>query len=168
MYLFYAGITCGNFCIYCGKHALCGLLQDHSVDPDSCRGRNQTVTGSRMLPDISVIIRIVPDKTIHEFPCYSFVLGRSSCACGERDVCSVPDRSVVCMDEERQGERGSGRREIMEWNFWRRQLLMPHILLAAVLIGMFRFTNYWDFIIYFVVAGGTILFAQILSGSRER
>ena len=39
---------------------------------------------------------------------------------------------------------------------------MPHILLAAVLIGMFRFTNYWDFIIYFVVAGGTILFANII------
>ena len=27
--------SCGNFCIYCGKHALCGLLQDHSVDPDT-------------------------------------------------------------------------------------------------------------------------------------
>ena len=35
-----------------------------------------------------------------------------------------------------------------------KQLLIPHILLAAVMIGMFRFTNFWDFIIYFVVTGG--------------
>ena len=41
-------------------------------------------------------------------------------------------------------------------------LLMPHILLAGVLLGMFHWTNYWDFVIYFVVAGGVILFANIV------
>ena len=46
--------------------------------------------------------------------------------------------------------------------FWKKQLLIPHILLAAVMIGMFRFTNFWDFIIYFVVTGGVVLFTNIV------
>ena len=46
--------------------------------------------------------------------------------------------------------------------FWKRQLLIPHIILAAVMIGMFRFTNFWDFIIYFVVTGGVVLFTNIV------
>lgn len=39
---------------------------------------------------------------------------------------------------------------------------MPHILLAAVLLGMFQWTNYWDFVIYFVVTGGVVLIANII------
>ena len=46
--------------------------------------------------------------------------------------------------------------------FWKKQLLIPHILLVAVMIGMFRFTNFWDFIIYFVVTGGVVLFTNIV------
>ncbi len=30
------------------------------------------------------------------------------------------------------------------------------------LIGMFRLTNYWDFIIYFVVTGGVVLITNII------
>lgn len=47
-------------------------------------------------------------------------------------------------------------------DFWLKQLLMPHILLAAVLLGMFQWTNYWDFVIYFVVTGGVVLIANII------
>ena len=39
---------------------------------------------------------------------------------------------------------------------------MPQILFAAVLLGMFRWTNYWDFVIYFVVTGGVVLFTNIV------
>ena len=39
---------------------------------------------------------------------------------------------------------------------------MPHILLATVLLGMFQWTNYWDFVIYFVVTGGVVLIANII------
>ena len=45
--------------------------------------------------------------------------------------------------------------------FWKKQLLIPHILLAAVMIGMFRFTNFWDFFIYFVVTGTEIAFISL-------
>ena len=47
-------------------------------------------------------------------------------------------------------------------SFWKQMLLMPHILLVSLLLGMFHWTNYWDFVIYFVVAGGVILFANIV------
>ena len=39
---------------------------------------------------------------------------------------------------------------------------MPHILLASVFLGMFQWTNYWDFVIYFVVTGGVVLIANII------
>ena len=44
--------------------------------------------------------------------------------------------------------------------FWKRQLLIPHILLVSGMLGMFQWTNYWDFVIYFVVTGGTVLFTN--------
>ena len=43
-----------------------------------------------------------------------------------------------------------------------KQLLMPQILAAAMLLGMFHWTNYWDFVIYYVVTGGTVLFMNII------
>ena len=103
----------------------------------------------------------VPDKTIHEFPCYSFVLGDLHAhVVNVMFVLFLTGLLYAWMKSVREKEAVVERNHGV--NFWRRQLLMPHILLAAVLIGMFRFTNYWDFIIYFVVAGGTILFANII------
>ena len=103
----------------------------------------------------------VPDKTIHEFPCYSFVLGDLHAhVVNVMFVLFLTGLLYAWMKSVREKEAVVERNHGVD--FWRRQLLMPHILLAAVLIGMFRFTNYWDFIIYFVVAGGTILFANII------
>lgn len=61
-----------------------------------------------------------------------------------------------CADE-RSSDHEAGPETVLE-----KQLLIPHILLAAVMIGMFRFTNFWDFIIYFVVTGGVVLFTNIV------
>ena len=103
----------------------------------------------------------VPDKTIHEFPCYSFVLGDLHAHVVNvmfvlflvgllyAWMRSVRMREAVIMKPDRK-------------QFWKKQLLIPHILLAAVMIGMFRFTNFWDFIIYFVVTGGVVLFTNIV------
>ena len=46
--------------------------------------------------------------------------------------------------------------------FWLRQLLMPQILAAAMLLGMFHWTNYWDFVIYYTVTCGVILIMNII------
>lgn len=103
----------------------------------------------------------VPDKTIHEFPCYSFVLGDLHAhVVNVMFVLFLVGLLYAWMRKIRMKEAVIEKLDTKQ--FWKRHLLMPHILLAAILIGMFRFTNFWDFIIYFVVAGGTVLFANII------
>ena len=103
----------------------------------------------------------VADKTIHEFPCYSFVLGDLHAhVVNVMFVLFLVGLLYAWMRSVRMREAvimKPGRKE-----FWKKQLLIPHILLAAVMIGMFRFTNFWDFIIYFVVTGGVVLFTNIV------
>ena len=103
----------------------------------------------------------VEDKTIHEFPCYSFVLG-------DLHAHVVDIMSVLLLlgllyawmkkvrTTELSGESMS-RRE-----FWKKQLLMPQLLATGALLGMFHWTNYWDFVIYFVVTCGAALFMNII------
>ena len=103
----------------------------------------------------------VEDKTIHEFPCYSFVLGDLHA--------HVVDIMFVLLllgllyawmkkvrTTELSGESMSRRK------FWKKQLLMPQLLATGALLGMFHWTNYWDFVIYFVVTCGAALFMNIV------
>lgn len=39
---------------------------------------------------------------------------------------------------------------------------MPQLLAAATLLGMFHWTNYWDFVIYYTVTCGVILIMNII------
>lgn len=102
----------------------------------------------------------VPDHTIHEFPCYSFVLGDLHA--------HVVNLMFVCLcigllyawfkGARRQGTvQYSSRREWLKG-----ELLQPHLLVVGWLLGMFQWTNYWDFVIYYVVAGGTYLFVNVI------
>lgn len=103
----------------------------------------------------------VPDKTIHEFPCYSFVLGDLHAHVVNimfvlllLGILYAWTRNIRSRDSEME--------ELPSGKFWRQQLLMPHIFCVAVLLGMFQWTNFWDFVIYFVVAGGVVLFTNII------
>lgn len=101
------------------------------------------------------------DKTIHEFPSYSFILGDL-----HAHVINIMFVLTVLgmlfawllyrkekMDELRLG--GSvGRSALL------RETLHPMILVLGFFIGMFHTTNFWDFPIYFVVAGAIILFSN--------
>jgi uncharacterized membrane protein len=101
----------------------------------------------------------VADKTIHEFPCYSFVLGDLHAhVVNVMFVIFLLGVLYAWMQwvRQRQTEEVSGKA------FWLRELTMPHILLVSVLLGMFQWTNYWDYVIYFVVTGGVVLFANII------
>lgn len=101
------------------------------------------------------------DRTIHEFPCYSFVLGDLHAhVVNIMFVLLLVGILYAWMKHVRS--RKAVIEKISRKQFWIRQLFIPHILLVCVLIGMFHFTNYWDFIIYFVVAGGVILFTNII------
>ena len=103
----------------------------------------------------------VPDKTIHEFPCYSFVLGDLHAhVVNIMFVLLLLGLLYAWMQKVRNttpSVEKLGRRK-----FWMQQLLMPQILAAAMLLGMFHWTNYWDFVIYYVVTGGTVLFMNII------
>ena len=103
----------------------------------------------------------VADKTIHEFPCYSFVLGDLHAHVVDiMFVLLLLGLLYAWMKKVRTTElsgESMSRRE-----FWKKQLLMPQLLAAGALLGMFHWTNYWDFVIYFVVTCGAALFMNII------
>lgn len=94
----------------------------------------------------------VPDKTIHEFPCYSFVLGDLHAhVVNIMFVLLLLGLLYAWMQKVRNTTPSV--EKLGAKKFWMQQLLMPHILAAAMLLGMFHWTNYWDFVIYYVVTG---------------
>ncbi len=102
------------------------------------------------------------DKTIHEFPCYSFVLGDLHAhVVNIMFVLLVIALLYVWL-------RGVRKKTVpveismKDGKFWKKQLLMPHLLVISVLLGMFQWTNFWDFVIYYVVTLGTVLFVNII------
>ena len=103
----------------------------------------------------------VEDKTIHEFPCYSFVLGDLHAHVVDiMFVLVLLGLLYAWMKKVRTTElsgESMSRRE-----FWKKQLLMPQLLATGALLGMFHWTNYWDFVIYFVVTCGAALFMNII------
>lgn len=103
----------------------------------------------------------VEDKTIHEFPCYSFVLGDLHAHVVDiMFVLLLLGLLYAWMKKVRTTElsgESMSRRE-----FWKKQLLMPQLLATGALLGMFHWTNYWDFVIYFVVICGAALFMNII------
>ena len=108
----------------------------------------------------------VEDKTIHEFPCYSFVLGDLHAHVVDiMFVLLLLGLLYAWMKKVRTTELSG---ESMSWKqFWKKQLLMPQLLAAGALLGMFHWTNYWDFVIYFVVTCGAALFMNII-GQKGR
>lgn len=103
----------------------------------------------------------VPDKTIHEFPCYSFVLGDLHAhVVNIMFVLLLLGLLYAWMKKVRNttpSMEKQGRKK-----FWMKQPLMPQILAAAMLLGMFHWTNYWDFVIYYTVTCGVILIMNII------
>lgn len=128
----------------------------------------QKLTGqepdSYWFPDATRYIGFNPDvedKTIHEFPCYSFVLGDLHAhVVNIMFVLLLLGLLYAWVKMVRKRTYDTGEPGTKE--FWEKHLLMPQILFAAVLLGMFRWTNYWDFVIYFVVTGGVVLFTNIV------
>ncbi len=113
-----------------------------------------------------------PDKTIHEFPCYSFVLGDLHAHVVNiifvllmagllyawfQTVRRSRTDSIQDTDALNKGEELTTPRPLAE----------PHLLLAGFLLGLYRLNNYWDFIIYFVVASGTALWINLIEEKKH-
>lgn len=114
------------------------------------------------------------DKTISEFPSYSFILGDL-----HAHVVNVMFVLLVIgllyawmketlrkdrreLTERMKAEQGDTSEQLRSDVSWKKHLLSPHLILVSILLGMFQWSNYWDFVIYFVVTGAVVLFANII------
>ncbi len=96
------------------------------------------------------------DACIHEFPSYSFVLGDLHAHVVNIIFVLLFIGLLLAWFKKKEGhENAYGVREV---------ILDPHVLIMGAALGIFRFTNYWDFVIYMTVA----VIAFILAFLRER
>ncbi len=103
------------------------------------------------------------DKTIHEFPAYSFVLGDLHAhviniifvltVLGILFAWLLRRKKLMENPWQEHKEKPSG--------LWS-EILNPFILSIGFFIGLFHMTNFWDFPIYYVVAGAVILFSNLV------
>lgn len=109
-------------------------------------------------PDATRFIGYDPethDKTIHEFPAYSFVLG--DLHAHVINIMFVLTLLAILFAwmvrrKQRKGEQLS----------YKEELLNPALILITFLIGLSYTSNFWDFPIYFVVSGAVILFTNLI------
>ncbi len=94
------------------------------------------------------------DKTIHEFPSYSFVLGDLHAHVINimlvLTVLGILFAWLIDRQKRKEENIPIGK-----------EVFHPAIITIAFLIGLFHMTNFWDFPIYYVVAGAVILFSNL-------
>lgn len=100
----------------------------------------------------------VADKTIHEFPSYSFVLGDLHAHMVNLFLVLLLLGILYSFLRQVREQRRSGRFSVSELPG---MLLNPHILTMGWLLGVFQWTNYWDFVIYLTVCLGAVTYAGI-------
>jgi YYY domain-containing protein len=110
-------------------------------------------------PDATRFIGYHPettDKTIHEFPSYSFVLGDLHAhVINIMFVLTVVGILFAWMVSRRKNNNDTR-------NSLLKEIVNPAIILVSFFIGFFRMTNFWDFPIYYVVSGAVILFTNMV------
>lgn len=111
------------------------------------------------------------DKTIHEFPSYSSVLGDlhahyinllfvlTVIALITAWALAKTDKDGISRGEKKLIGAGAGRESLRA--ALKEALLNPAIILIGLMTGLFRWMNFWDFPIYVVVCGAVILFVQL-------
>lgn len=127
---------------------------------------------SYWFPDATRYIGYNPeteDKTIHEFPSYSFVLGDLHAhVTNIMFVLTVLGilYAWLLYRKERMDAVKSGAK-IAPYSRWL-EVFHPSIVVLGFFIGLFQITNYWDFPIYFVVSGAVILFSNAVIHKFEK
>ncbi len=127
---------------------------------------------SYWFPDATRYIGYNPDtndKTIHEFPSYSFVLGDLHAhVTNIMFVLTVLGilYAWLLYRKERMDAVKNG--TVVAPYSRRLEVFHPSILMLGFFIGLFQITNYWDFPIYFVVSGAIILFSNAVIHKFEK
>ena len=150
---YFAGLVGGAAVAFCGNfhYVIYGIIL-----PIVNKARG--VYYSYWFPDSTRYIGYdpdLPDKTIHEFPAYSSVLGDLH-AHYVNILFVITVTAVVYGWARKQDPRRQKRFPF----------LCPEVILCGMMTGVFRWTNYWDFPIYFVVCG-TVFFFVLLRSYRE-
>jgi len=108
-----------------------------------------------------------PDKTIHEFPSYSFILGDLHAhVINIMFVLTVMAvlYTILQLRSRRMREYRFNPQGAIAYPETKsemiREAFLPQVVLIGFFIGFFHMTNYWDYPIYFVVAGAVILFSN--------
>ena len=164
-----AGILGGFAVAFCGNvhYILYGIIKELTNShysywfPDSTRYIGYD-------PDL-------PDKTIHEFPAYSTVLGDLHAHyINIMFVVCVTAIAYACVQKIARETAQAGKEDIVlmsaaahrpadkaGWKELLPEILRPEIILIGIFTGVFKFTNYWDYPIYFVVCGALIFFMNL-------
>ncbi|MDO4805447.1 MAG: DUF2298 domain-containing protein [Lachnospiraceae bacterium] len=106
----------------------------------------------------------LPDKTIHEYPAYSTVLG--DLHAHYLDILFVVAATAIAYAYMQKilhrVKNANGKLPRLTTKSLLIEILaQPEIILIGFFTGMFRFTNYWDFPIYFVVCGSMVFFMNL-------
>lgn len=101
------------------------------------------------------------DKTIHEFPAYSYIIGDLHAhVINMIFVFTVIALLFAFLLGRRQRMDAVRRKEEISKLSFAKEVFSPTVLVLGFFIGIFQMTNYWDFPIYYVVAGAVILFSN--------
>lgn len=119
-------------------------------------------SSSYWFPDATRYIGYNPDvqtdKTIHEFPCYSFILGDLHAHMVNIMIIVLIIALLYSFIKNRKlTEEKSKTYQCFGYS---------QIYMLGLLWGLCNFTNYWDYIIYFVVIAITVLFTNIMVDSK--
>lgn len=121
-------------------------------------------SSSYWFPDATRYIGYNPDipndKTIHEFPCYSFVLGDLH---AHMINIMIVITIIALLYSFVKNRKLAGEKSKLYKCFG-----YPQIYVLGLLWGLCNFTNYWDYIIYIVVIAITVLFTNIMADSKMR
>ncbi|MBE5858372.1 MAG: hypothetical protein E7296_12520 [Lachnospiraceae bacterium] len=104
-------------------------------------------------PDSTVYIGANPeveDFGKHEFPGYTMILGDLHAHLVNM-LWTLPFLAILIDYALRDMSKEKGYRHFIN----------GHIIIMGLLLGLFRGSNFWDFPIYYVIAGGVILFTEL-------
>ena len=113
---------------------------------------------SYWFPDATRFIGYFPetnDKTIHEFPSYSFILGDLHAHVINLLFTLTVLGILLGWLYSRESKKENDKSMLAE-------IFQPAHILIGFFRGIFQATNFWDFPIYFIVAGAIILFSNAI------
>lgn len=117
-------------------------------------------------PNSTRYVGFVPatnDMTIHEFPSYSFVLG--DLHAHVTDIPFVLTLIAVLFSwimKRKEKMENAKQGHVLSKTELLYEVFDPSVVMVGFLIGIFMMGNFWDFPIYYVVAGAVILFSNMI------